>query len=66
MTEAILVLAPGATILQASSLDELAAQFKTIKGPVKNLDFAAHMTEDGDLLFDAPGTMNFVPAEKIV
>jgi len=29
MTEAM-VLAPGATILQASSLDELAAQFKTI------------------------------------
>jgi len=64
MTEAM-VLAPGATILQASSLDELAAQFKTIKGPVKNLYFVAHMTEDGDLLFDAPGTKNFVPAEKI-
>jgi hypothetical protein len=59
------VLAPGATILRPTTLDDLVKQLKTIKGPVKTLYFVAHMTEDGDLMFTSPGKMDYKPAEMI-
>jgi hypothetical protein len=59
------VIAPGATILRATSDDDLAKQLKTIKGPIRTLYFLAHMTEDGDLMFTSPGKMTYVPAEGI-
>lgn len=64
LTEAA-VLAPDATVLRVKSRDDLAAQLKTIQGKVKTLYFFAHMTEDGDLVFSAPGVESFEPAERI-
>lgn len=59
------VLAPGARTLRATSVDDLAKQLKSIKGPVRTLYFVAHMTDDGNLVFDAPSTKTFEPAERI-
>ena len=58
------VLAPGARILHATSVDDLAKQLKAIKGPIGTLYFVGHMNEDGDLLFTSPGKQDYVPAEK--
>jgi hypothetical protein len=59
------VIAPGATVLHASSLDELVKKLKAIKGPIGTLYFMAHMTADGDILFTSPGKMTFERAEVI-
>lgn len=59
------VLAPGARILHATSVDDLAKQLKAIKGPIGTLYFIGHMNEDGDLLFTSPGKQDYVPAETI-
>ena len=59
MTEAK-VIAPGATILQISSVDELAAKLKTIKGPIKKLHFVGHMLDDGTIVFQSQNVMTFV------
>lgn len=64
MTEAKIV-APGARIVEATTLDELAKKLKAIGGSVDTLHFLAHMTEDGDILFEPPDTMSFEPASKI-
>jgi hypothetical protein len=64
LTEAV-VLAPDATILHASSLNDLVKQLKTIKGTVKTLYFVGHMTDDGNLMFSAPGKKIFVTAEEV-
>lgn len=58
-------IAPNATILRASSLDELADKLKAIQGPIGTLYFMAHMTADGDILFTSSGTMDFKRAETI-
>jgi Domain of unknown function (DUF4157) len=59
------VIAPGATILHATSVDDLAMQLKAIKGPIGTLYFVAHMLEDGSIMFETPGKMDFVLAETI-
>jgi hypothetical protein len=58
-------IAPGAKVLHATSVDDLAKQLKAIKVPIKTLYFIAHMDEDGDLLFTSPGQMTYVPAATI-
>ena len=58
-------IAPGAKVLHATSVDDLAKQLKAIKVPVGTLYFVAHMNEDGDLLFTSPGKLTYVPAEAI-
>lgn len=57
--------APGAKIVHASSLDELAKKLKEIKVPIGTLFFVAHMTEDGDILFTSQDKMTFERAEVI-
>ena len=59
------VLAPGANLLHATSVDDLTKQLKAIKGPIRTLYFVGHMNEDGDLLFTSPGKMDYVPAATI-
>jgi hypothetical protein len=62
------VIAPGAKILHATSVDDLARQLKAIKGPIGTLYFVVHMLDDGALMFETPGTtgiMDFVLAETI-
>jgi len=59
------VIAPGAKVLHATSVEDLSKQLKAIKAPIATLFFVAHMTEDGDLLFTSPGKMTYVPAEEI-
>jgi hypothetical protein len=59
------VIAPNAKILHATSVDDLAAQLKTIKGPIGTLYFVAHMIDDGSLMFEAGNTMNFVLPETV-
>ena len=59
------VIAPGAKVLHATSVDDLAKQLKAIKGPIGTLYFVAHMNEDGDLLFTSPGKMTYVQAQTI-
>lgn len=59
------VLAPGAQVVHAKSVDDLTKQLKLIKGPIRTLYFVGHMNEDGDLLFTAPGKMDYVPAATV-
>jgi hypothetical protein len=65
------VIAPGAKVLRVTSIEDLVKQLKLIKGPIRTLYFVAHMTEEGDLMFTAPGSkpgdeiMTYVPAEKM-
>jgi hypothetical protein len=59
------VVAPNAKILHATSVDDLTAQLKTIKGPIGTIYFVAHTTDDGSLMFETGNTMNFVLAETV-
>ena len=59
------VLAPGAHVLHATSVDDLVKQLKAINGPIRTLYFVGHMNEDGDLLFTSPGKMDYVRAETV-
>ena len=65
------VIAPSATILRATSLDDLVTQLEAIKVPIGTLYFVAHMTAEGDLMFTAPGKkagdeiLTYEPAERI-
>jgi hypothetical protein len=59
------VIAPNAKILHATSVDDLTAQLKTIKGPIGTIYFVAHMIDDGSLMFETGNTMNFVLAETV-
>jgi len=59
------VLAPGVRIVVVTSADELAKQLKAIKGSIRTLYIAAHMLDDGNLMFETPGVKNFVSAEMI-
>jgi hypothetical protein len=58
-------IAPGAKVLHATSVEDLAKQLKAIKVPIGTLFFVAHMDEDGDLVFTSPGKETFVRAETI-
>ena len=57
------VIAPGAKVLRATTVDDLAKQLKAIQGPIGTLYLVAHTTEEGDIMFTTPGTMTYVPAE---
>jgi hypothetical protein len=57
--------APTATILHATTVEDLTKQLKAIQGPIGTLYFVAHMTPDGDILFTSPGKDHFVQAEEI-
>jgi hypothetical protein len=59
------VIAPEATVLHASTLDDLVKQLKAVKEPIGTLFFFAHMDEDGDILFTSPSKMDYVPAETV-
>jgi Domain of unknown function (DUF4157) len=64
-------IAPGAKILHATSVEDLAKQLKAVKVPIGTLFFVAHMDDDGDLVFttpgqgNSPGTETFVQAETV-
>ena len=59
------VLAPGGEILYATSLSEVVSKLKALKNPVRTLYFMGHSNADGDIVFETPGKMDFVPAAKI-
>jgi hypothetical protein len=59
------VLAPGGEIVYATSLAEVVSKLKTVKGPVRTLYFMGHSNAEGDIVFETPGKMDFVPAAKI-
>ena len=63
MTEAK-VIAPGATVVRVSSIDELVTKLKTIKGPIKKLHFIGHMQDDGTIIFKSSNVSTYVlPAD---
>lgn len=64
VTEAALI-APGAQILYATSLQDLVKQLKTVKIPVRTLFLMGHSNADGDIVFETLGQLDFVPAERI-
>ena len=59
------VLAPGIRIVVVNSVDELVKELKAIKGSIRTLYLGAHMTDDGNLMFETPGVKNFVSAEMV-
>jgi hypothetical protein len=59
------VLAPGGEILYATSLAEMVSKLKAVKGSVRTLYFMGHTNADGDIVFETPDKMDFVPAAKI-